>query len=381
MTAIQAWFEECRSGAASLHKDCQPAPCTPPRLISVGLGGTTPRLVQPSPGERVEYTALSYCWGSNPPIRTMKSTLPVFSDELALDQLPKTFTDAIQITRALGIPYIWIDALCIVQDDSEEWQAVAAKMDSVYLGSQLTIAAAQTANSFYGCLNSDPLLDGVHHHEDDMFFRTPSLPGTDEQLLVRVYTADPRSRIQKTPLGDRGWTLQEHLLSHRTAFCMRPEVYWGCQASYQSQCGLHLTSDEIARGETTLPLMRGSNTATPLTSSDWHRVCAMYSRRDLTFPRDRIPAIAGITRYFAERMERRPIVGLWEETFSRDLAWVRASRHIMPKFSSLTDSVPSWSWLACPSSVYYPLDLDSAGGRVEHVKLVEWDVKWEVRVV
>lgn len=213
--------------------------------------------------------------------------------------------------------------------------------------------------------------------EDDMFFRTPSLSGTDERLLVRVYNSDPRVRTQKTPLSQRGWTFQEHLLSHRAAFCMRPEVYWSCQASYQSQCGLQLAADEMARGETTLPLI-GKSAATPLTSKDWHRVSEMYSRRDFTFPEDRIPAIAGITRHFAGRLQKQPILGLWKETFSRDLTWLRASRHMNPKFASLSKSMPSWSWLACPSSIYYPLDADHPADRVNHVKLVEWDVQWNV---
>ncbi|KAK3356435.1 hypothetical protein B0T25DRAFT_135604 [Lasiosphaeria hispida] len=252
-------------------------------------------------------------------------------------------------------------------------------MDSVYLGSQLTIAVAQSADTFGGCFPLNSQSDGVHQGE--MFFKTPVLcDPTDEQILVRVYHHDIWQRVKNTPLSGRGWTLQEQLLSHRIAWCMQPEVHWSCQASYQSQSGLYFAPDEVARAQSTLPLLMDATFT--FTSRDWHRIVGIYSRRGLTFPRDRVAAMAGITRYIAGRVQARPILGLWEETFSRDLAWLRASPDPKPELPSLAALLPSWSWLACPGSVYYdPWDwnrrLIPASDPVDHVRLLEWEVTWD----
>lgn len=106
----------------------------------------------------MQYTALSYCWGPGAVdqlslLRTTTETVAEFAKELPAEQLPATLADAIKITRALAIPYIWIDELCIVQDDDRDWQREAAAMDRVYSGSQLTIAASESPHSSMGCFS------------------------------------------------------------------------------------------------------------------------------------------------------------------------------------------------------------------------------------
>jgi hypothetical protein len=100
------------------HEQCRPSVPTslPERVIYVGTPGSDPRLYI-SQGETANYIALSHCWGTDQNLTTERATVPERLQGIRFDILPKTFQDAISITRILGIEYIWIDSLCIIQDD------------------------------------------------------------------------------------------------------------------------------------------------------------------------------------------------------------------------------------------------------------------------
>lgn len=93
------------------------------------------------------YVALSYCWGNVLSFRTTYQTLPGLIHGVKLDVLPKAFIDAVHLTRRLGVPYLWIDALCIVQDSIDDWEAESAKMASIYANAYITIAAVSNQNA------------------------------------------------------------------------------------------------------------------------------------------------------------------------------------------------------------------------------------------
>lgn len=337
---------------------------------------------------QLEYATLSHCWGSALPLRTTKETLAQFAEEIPQEILPKTFADAIQIARDLEIPHIWIDALCIVQEDEEEWQSEAGHMDGIYRGSQLTISAVQSSDSSGGCFSSKN--DGLR--EGEMLFRTPSNDVGDLGLLVRVYRGDIRKRaIDDTALSRRGWTLQEQLLSPRLVSCMQPEVHWNCRGGHRTECGLHFNSDLTNMLGSSLPL-RLSSTSTDCslqlhekrTRNTWRLLVENYSNRCFTFPQDRVAAIVGITRYVAAQLRDEPILGLWKSSFSQDLAWLRIEKEPKQEFSSLTELLPSWSWLACPGEVAYDFwdweCMDYAGVEQkmnDHVKLLDWNIQWD----
>ncbi|KAK3370696.1 heterokaryon incompatibility protein-domain-containing protein [Podospora didyma] len=394
---IRSWLDNCRSSSYSIadsgHQNCRPIPFAPLRLIDVGSSaGTTVKLVQPPPTMPAEYTALSHCWGRKPPIQTNKENLSGFSHEIPLEVLPKTFSDAIQMTLDLGIRHIWIDSLCIVQDDEQEWQDEAARMDSIYRGSQLCIAAVQSDESSGGLF---PDINLVHNNgllDGEMLFRTPSTDADGPQIQVRVYVGDVRhhSTMSYSPLSSRGWTLQEQLLPHRIAWCMQPEVHWGCEAGYQTEGSLQFTPaemlDSLAPWRT---LVVGTQAET--VTKTWHQIVENYSARRFTFPRDRVVAIAGITRHIgaaANKILGQSILGLWEKSISRSLAWLRDSEEPDPDFLALavSSSLPSWSWLACPGKVAYDEwrwdDKRKMAGSVvdDHVRLVDWDVFWDGRL-
>jgi hypothetical protein len=118
-TAIaKDWLNSCQSK----HEQCrEPSFELPRRVIDVGRGNlrAKPYLHISTAGQIGKWVALSHCWGENNNYKTTKLSLPLRIRELEWRELPKTYQDAIEVTQALGYQYLWIDSLCIIQDDEQ----------------------------------------------------------------------------------------------------------------------------------------------------------------------------------------------------------------------------------------------------------------------
>jgi hypothetical protein len=97
---------------------------------------------------------LSHCWGLSHRITATSATLDRLKKEISLDELPKTFQDAIIIAERLSVQYLWIDPLCIIQDDPLDWRAESSKMADVYTQSYLTISASTSTDDSTGCFRN-----------------------------------------------------------------------------------------------------------------------------------------------------------------------------------------------------------------------------------
>ncbi|KAK0653155.1 heterokaryon incompatibility protein-domain-containing protein [Cercophora newfieldiana] len=378
LAAIGGWMQECRFQDG--HENCRPVPYAPLRLLAIDPDEGPLRLVQRQVAtDPTTYATLSYCWGSSLPLRTTKATVSQFGDEIPEELIPKTWADAIRIARALRIPHIWIDALCIVQDDEAEWQAEVERMSEIYQGSMLTIAAVQSSDSSGGCFPSH--LSRLENSE--LFFRT-HLDRNDSasSVVVRVYQNDIRTRsLRNTAISNRGWTLQENILSPRILHCMQPEAHWQCRASYCTETGLKFSMEGLSVVPSTHHLMLATPPEYVGHRTVWRRIVQDYSSREFTYPRDRVPAIAGITKYFSSILDDAPILGLWRGSFAADLAWLMGSSHGSQGLEApgRATGVPSWTWLACQGRVWYYL-----GGEtftrdrklISHTELLRWDVQW-----
>lgn len=117
--------------------------------------GSLVRLVHSRPGQVGRYVALSYCWGPTLPVLTTTANLQAHQDGIDFAALPKTLQDAITMARYLGFQYIWIDCLCIIQDQKKDWSREAASMATIYSNAHLTVAAAGSAHCDGGMLNAD----------------------------------------------------------------------------------------------------------------------------------------------------------------------------------------------------------------------------------
>ncbi|KAF2133873.1 HET-domain-containing protein, partial [Dothidotthia symphoricarpi CBS 119687] len=315
------WSDHCTSNHGN---QCTPqAKQTPHRLIEVGGNGSPPRLVlgKQLSGQNQQYTTLSHCWGTNVSIRTLLSNLQSFSDQIPPQIIPRTFDDAILITQALGVRFIWIDALCIVQDDAKEWEQEAAKIKDIYSGSILNIAASDSPGSESGCF---PV----------------------KSSFVQTFHL-----AQHTVLSSRGWVLQEQLLPHRIISCMSDEMHWECSEAYRTETGVHFGSHvSDTRG---VPRMYQSP-ATLEQDGMWRSWMVNFSERKFSYWKDRLPALSGIVGKYEEITGDVSILGLWKRSIIQDLLWIRTgqiSLESAPEIGSA--SLPSWSWLSCPSHIEF----------------------------
>ncbi|KAK4209652.1 heterokaryon incompatibility protein-domain-containing protein [Rhypophila decipiens] len=395
---IRDCLRRCRSQHAS--NMCRPTPCRPLRLINVGLDGTTPRLFQRHRQLRT-YAALSHCWGTRQlPSQTTRSNVHQLSRSIPPDILPKTFANALEIARRLQIPYLWIDALCIVQDDNQEWQDEAARMDAIYLGSQLTIAATESRDSSQGCF---PFKENGGFEDGEIFFRAnipPDVHSPETGFLVRVYKNDIRRRHEESVLSTRGWTLQKQLLSPRFVSCMSPDVHWVCRVQHRIQCRVSimvfhtfghvgLRFSQLATRLITSPRPKEVRLARHMFHDSWRRMVNDYADREFTYASDRVAAIRGAIRYMHRLLnddDNEPILGLWRKSFALGLAWMRIShrqdRSIRPL--DAVHNLPSWTWLACPGQAIYHHwkweGLESISGeelyKRTQIILLDYRIKW-----
>lgn len=180
------------------------------------------RLIQSTDEDSLKtgrYLALSHCWGSmNDSSRycTYKSNVAARKQRLEYSDLPQTFQDAVRITLALNVPYLWIDSLCIIQDDALDWASESRRMEDIFSSAYCTIAASSATSSIMGFLGQRK--------------RRPCVPVASTQGTFYVCKAidDFQSDVAESVLNQRGWVLQERALSRRTIHFTSTQVYWEC---------------------------------------------------------------------------------------------------------------------------------------------------------
>jgi len=258
------------------------------------------------------------------PFETLtKERFSAFQKRIAPDTLPKTFREAINAARYLGFQYIWIDSLCILQDDPDDWTAESSLMSSVYGGSSLNLAASDAPNGAAGCFFNRGNLWRCQvrvnaHHKEELYDCVPE---------------NIRSSLWNTQLAKRCWVVQERILAHRTLHFTRTQLFWECHEKDICE-----TFPEELPPEFSLNF---HITKRPLTEKNWHRIVSAYSSAKLTYSKDKLIAISGIARLIQLRTKDQYIAGMWRKDIEIQLCWsVYGSGHqrILPY------TAPSWSW-------------------------------------
>ncbi|KAK8017737.1 HET-domain-containing protein [Apiospora rasikravindrae] len=333
----------------------------PKRIIDLELkegAGLDVVLRDPGHHDNAPYIALSYCWGNGQNLTTTKDTLDSHRTRIRWDELPTLFRDVIEIGRALSLRFLWIDALCIIQDDEEDWKQEAQKMAAYYSNAWLTIAADHAPGVGHTPLpakrspamrlEGDFAADGatilvhrlpIHFEmEDDSFHNTPS----------------------PLPLFTRAWALQERLLSRRTLHLGPEEAMWECCSAYWCECGRPI--DRLGYpGFNDRPLRQAHHNALRFPApmqrlyDHWNTVLGKYLARELSFENDRLKAITSLAKDFKATDEMlvtsaaengRPqlgdyVYGLWTATLPGALIWDLYSYN---NGNSRNCNFPTWSW-------------------------------------
>jgi hypothetical protein len=234
----QQWLlRDCNSN----HPACHPTgpAFRPTRLIDLREYPQVYLAEKLNPGiNDLRYTALSYTWGlfMLDSGKTTSANLEIHQRSIDINKLPRTVKDAIAFTHNLAIPFLWVDALCIIQDDKSDWEREAATMDSVYSKAYLTIAAASSDHCDGGFLQVSyykyeiPKAPEVHRRGDISKEGAEQMNyAMNADLRAANHTRAWLGTFTNNPLFSRSWTLQERELSSRILHFTRTHVVWECR--------------------------------------------------------------------------------------------------------------------------------------------------------
>ncbi|KAF7557651.1 hypothetical protein G7046_g6000 [Stylonectria norvegica] len=427
MELAQDWVEQCTEN----HAGCNIADATftPTRLLYVGDTSLRLHLTKGEEDSKT-YCVLSHCWGGVTDIPLLKkNTVAQFVRGIDINTLPRSFQDAVLITRQLDIDYLWIDSLCIIQDCKDDWAAEAAVMGKVYENGYCTIALAEAKTPHEGAfVRRDPQtctpvrIARLPHAE---LLLQPPMPNRESSSDIRMSAFV----VWSAKLLSRGWVFQEALLSRRILYFGRG-LFWTCrrgQASELDPTGRGTTSQGVvcgAVGEAIFPPSQkrskggdsrrkkirggGRQTKPPSTQSEildmffrgqpsggnspgraeyeallsiaasshtadhslhiqWFRLLKTYTSLQLTMAKDRLAALAGIAQNIQRPHNWRYLAGLWEPSLPFDLVWTTWSGTEDKELAPRPAEAraPTWSWASVDADVWSNLNTLSAEARKE----------------
>ncbi|KAK0724024.1 heterokaryon incompatibility protein-domain-containing protein [Apiosordaria backusii] len=297
------------------------------------------------------YSTLSYCWGDEKFYMVNEVNLESAHIELPYDDLPRTFQDAFQITKSLGINFLWIDALCILQGNVADWNRESAKMPYIYSRAAFCIAADSSDGANGGCFNKP----GTERKEagDSIKIRTTRSDGAESSLLV--YKTNPLNSqpnaIQDGAVSLRGWTYQERILSPCILHYTSEQLFWECRHHYLAQDETvtwktgHLTTLSARANLDYLT----NNKSRSIISAWCREVIPEFSARMLTYPGDKLPALAGIARLYYGAIQVPYIAGIWLKDLGCGLGWNLDTQN--PSGGTGQTRINSFSWISVDGPV------------------------------
>jgi hypothetical protein len=253
---------------------------------------------------------LSHAWGKLDFIRLCKENFKDLQENVPERQLTKTFRDAIYVTRSLGLEYIWIDSLCIIQDDELDWLRESRSMAGVYGGSTINIAAAGSVDGNGGCLYEDS--DRRTEYKAFRYrFWPPGMQDTGLWELAPLYLYPDCTSW--TPLAGRAWALQERLLAPRTLQFSKTDLLWECHE--KDACSLFPEGMPPSLCLHYTYRMRGS------LASIWNQIVELYSAAQLTMYSDKLVALSGLAYAVQSETRDEYVAGMWRESLEAQLLW------------------------------------------------------------
>ena len=351
------------------------------------------------------FVALSYVWGTTNTVVLTRENYPRLAVKGALQDLalPATIRDAITVTRRLGIRFLWVDALCIRQDDEAHKESQIAQMASVYASALLTIVAAAGDHADAGLSRVSTPWD----HKVEVI----NVPGVSLIPVLDFFDDFAPGQLSYSKWYSRAWTMQEHLLSTRKLIFSENQVYWhcpqskwveetelenGCPTGYPgyrfgwvnhendafgtglpsnglsaSNCTIHRTYTKYDFDISTLIQRHEGATNTVFQPSLYEDLVIRFMNRDLASESDRLNAFTGILKALSVLTGEQFVWGLPEGRFCYALTWVMpnqprtcASQTFQSGQGRRTSFLlPSWSWIAWKSSRTHDIHFGSGADR------------------
>ncbi|KAJ4369344.1 hypothetical protein N0V86_009175 [Didymella sp. IMI 355093] len=260
--------------------------------------------------------------------------------------LSKTFQDAVQITRELGQRYLWIDSLCIIQDDRSDWAKEAALMAEVYGNSLCTLAALSSRDGTEGCNRTADIQRSTRNTFIDLNWNRNAYP------FIRIFEKEPRNwddeydggldgnGCLESPLRHRAWVLQEKELSRRSIHFGKNQLLWECRET---------------KATAQLPWEQWKREEDLIYKKEWYELVEDYTLRSITAATDKLPALSGLAKRHQEGNSQY-MAGIWSSQFPGALLWqTKDLLAIQTSRASKDDTyiAPSWSWASIQGRISY----------------------------
>ncbi|KAI1213284.1 heterokaryon incompatibility protein-domain-containing protein [Annulohypoxylon truncatum] len=364
---VEKWISEC----ADEHLYCGPlTPATmPKRLLNVDPRNGDIIFLEEDIAGRAPYITLSHFWKISQPLRMTHDRLNRLGVTIHLDELSPTLRDAVRIARWLDIQYLWIDSLCIIQDDAKDWEEQSVQMGNIYRQSYFTIAAhvaTNNASPTHGCFLERKHFREISHQDDS---------GTTCSTVVRGDFAHEDDPITPDALTGRGWCYQERLLASRIIHFRPKEITFECFAGTKCECDELLPHGSDPMGSrpyksfkegfaeyativepyegSAADILNGLNAQKAWLA--WRDMVANYATTDFTFKADRLPALAGVAGRMPKQAFGSYVAGLWTGELVSELLWRRSFNvkrfrdkpYIAPSFAWASGSGPITWWNPC----------------------------------
>ncbi|KAK4235202.1 heterokaryon incompatibility protein-domain-containing protein [Achaetomium macrosporum] len=381
------WLSRC----VRHDNDCRPDETGGPRRLLQLLSSdiSSVRLIELEESTKPpKYACLSYCWGSDISdiLTTTRDNIHSHLNGIQVDKLPKTIADAIKVCRELRIDYLWVDSLCIIQRDGDDFAAEGSKMDLIYANSHLTLYAKAPRSCKEGFLG--PQTRGSRQRQWPAPRRAPN----GLRFIVRA-ASSTETNDEVAALETRGWCFQESILPKRQLIYWGLEMEWNCLCRRICECGFvtrdryrrdrypgDALNDQKAQYHVDGPMKTG-HLPTKFISEElsiyrqkgeahfdhvtrWHEFINEYSGRGLSNPGDRLPALAGLAKRLLQMAEDltgirdRYYAGLFGMRFVDSLCWsCDTTAHEDWDGSSPPhhpqQETPSWSWASVQKRVSF----------------------------
>ncbi|KAI0860601.1 heterokaryon incompatibility protein-domain-containing protein [Xylaria cubensis] len=326
---IQSCLEACLLNHQNCREDTEPG-WLPTRLVDINQMALKRSVDIPLQEDR-RYIALSHHWGTEPFLRLTRQNLTRLQEKVHYKNLRRSFRHAVDAANDLGVRYLWIDSLCIIQGSNNESEShrEAGSMASVYRNALLTFAACNAVDIHSG------------------FFE--NLSNKAQSILNDTNNAVIVAKNYASPLDCRGWVLQEHLLAPRTVHFGDP-VVWECRETIMKR----LLSQTFVFPTEPIVKVWSQRLKHCDCLSLWYQTVEQYSRRALSEPSDKLVAIGSLAKTFSAVMQTDYIAGLWGRHIVSGLLWETATKD--SRRVGLYRA-PSWSWASVEGAVkFHSLD-------------------------
>ena len=436
MDVIDGWIRDCETNHPLCH-----------RSTSIGRKQTFLRILDTSVSrdssrvrlcesreipESAHYLTLSHCWGGAEIKSLSSATYDNYKNGVQVEELPRTFQDAVNLTRRLAIRYLWIDAVCIMQDSTSDWVYHASTMDAIYRYAYCNIAATVAENPYGGLFRErEPaLISPLRVKISDSSFNGGSAFYDVGDDFSEAWTR----QIIKSPLASRAWVVQERLLARRVVHFARSQLFWECAEIRTSEVSTLSLLDqsgqvpEIVNFKTWDPASRnvsnepshgamslnyvwsafkamygreeGFNKSRLANSAElviqarvlcfgddrlththpligyWAEILRTYSIGKLTYASDRLVALSGLARALQGEVNMQYAAGLWLEQLPRQLLWNVRDR--TPIENSGKYIAPTWSWASMSIGAVWnlkPYRILELNGAMDLIKVVKTDIR------